>query len=486
MCFIVLTIKRKINIMSVCLPLSAADKYIKKGENNMGRLFGTDGIRGIANESLTCETAMQVGRAVGSVLVQRDARSYPLVLVGADTRVSSDMLANAVIAGLCSVGADVINLGVIPTPAVAYLVGKYKARAGFVISASHNPYEFNGLKVFDENGQKLPDELEERIEEIAIDNTPKPNIVKGDRVGHVKFAANAVKDYVDHLKSTVAFSLDGMKIAVDCANGASYKTAKKLFTELGAECVMLNDSPNGVNINDRCGSTCLDTLQEYMKTHKLDAGVAFDGDADRCLCVDDNGEIVDGDMIMAIEALDMRERGKLANDAVVCTIMSNFGFLKFCKDNDIKAVMTKVGDRYVLETMLIDEHSLGGEQSGHIIFRDFATTGDGELTAIQLLSLMRRTKKKLSELAKVMKRFPQFIVNVPSSAEAKLAFYTDNVIKDTIESVKEELGSNARIVVRPSGTEPYIRVMAEGENDEVIQAAVHRVESVIRERLGQI
>lgn len=452
----------------------------------MGRLFGTDGVRGIANEFLTCERAMQIGRAAAMVLTGVRRRRAPVVLIGMDTRLSSNMLACAIAAGLCSVGADVIDVGVVPTPAVAYLVGKYKADAGIMISASHNPAQFNGIKIFNEDGYKLADELEERIESIVLDNQPAPILAMGEDIGQVTRCETAVKDYVEKLRSTVLYSLDGLKIAVDCANGSASVTAQKLFEELGAECHILFNKPDGTNINKDCGSTHMDYLRQYVVEHKLDAGVAFDGDADRCLCVDDCGNIIDGDMIMAVTALDMRARGKLINNTVVGTILTNLGFVRFCEEHGIRFVATKVGDRYVLEEMLLEDYYLGGEQSGHIIFREFSTTGDGQLTAIQLLSHLRRSGKKLSELARAMTRYPQVSVNVSASAEAKLAFYTDPDIKDALEQTKARLGKSGRLVVRPSGTEPLIRVMVEGEDKAEIEAVANSIADLIRQKLGDL
>ncbi len=448
----------------------------------MGRLFGTDGVRGIANTELTCERAMQIGRAAAEVL-SSGRRYLPTVLVGMDTRISSEMLASALISGLCSVGADVIDLGVVPTPAVAYLVGKYKAHAGVMISASHNPYQFNGIKIFNEDGYKLEDELEERIESIVLDGTPQPKMARPENIGRVSRAQNAVKDYIDHLRSTALYSLDGMNIALDCANGSASRTAKLLFEGLGANCHILSAEPNGTNINDNCGSTHLENLRKYVTEHQLDAGIAFDGDADRCLCIDDKGCDVDGDMIMAIAALDMKARGKLNKNAVVGTIMTNFGFTKFCSDNDIRFVATKVGDRYVLEEMLLEDYYLGGEQSGHIIFRDFSTTGDGQLTAVQLLSQLKRTGEKLSDAAKVMTRYPQFIVNISCTSEEKLAFYTDYEVKAILEEAKKEIGEGGRLIARPSGTEPLIRVMAEGDNSDFIKNICNLTAEKIKKQL---
>ena len=390
----------------------------------MGRLFGTDGVRGVANSELTCEMAMNIGRAAAMVLTDDDRR-HPRILIGKDTRKSSDMLEAAITAGLCSVGANVIQLGVVPTPAVAFLVGKYKADAGIVLTASHNPCEFNGIKIFSGDGYKLPDALEEQIEAIVLDHVDTPPTPVGGDLGTVTTAPNVVRDYVDHVKCTVPFSLDGLRIAIDCANGASSRTAETLFTELGAECHMLANEPNGVNVNDNCGSTHMEGLMAYVKEHGLDAGVAFDGDADRCLAVDENGNLVDGDFVMAICAADMKSRGKLAKSTVVGTIMTNMGFNRFCDENDMKFSSTKVGDRYVLEEMLLEGYNFGGEQSGHVIFLDFATTGDGQMTAAQLLSIMRRRQAKLSSLATIMQRYPQVMVNVTTSPEGKLRFYTD-------------------------------------------------------------
>ena len=449
----------------------------------MGRLFGTDGVRGVANSELTCEMAMSIGRAAAMVLTDDDRR-HPRVLIGKDTRKSSDMLEAAITAGLCSVGANVIQLGVVPPPAVAFLVGKYKADAGIVLTASHNPCEFNGIKIFSGDGYKLPDALEEQIEAIVLDHVDTPPVPVGGDLGTVSTAPNVVRDYVDHVKSTVPFSLDGLRIAIDCANGASCRTAETLFTELGAECHMLANEPNGVNVNDKCGSTHMEALMEYVKTHDVDAGIAFDGDADRCLAVDENGNFVDGDFIMAICAADMKSRGKLAKSTVVGTIMTNMGFNRFCGENDMKFAATKVGDRYVLEEMLLEGYNFGGEQSGHVIFLDFATTGDGQMTAAQLLSIMRRREAKLSSLATIMQRYPQVMVNVKTSPEGKLRFYTDTEVKESIERAKAALGGTGRIIVRPSGTEPLLRVMVEGENEEQISTLANQVADVLRDRLS--
>ena len=449
----------------------------------MGRLFGTDGIRGIANQDLTCELATQLGRAAAKVLTNK-SNHHPKVLIGKDTRLSSDMLKNAMAAGLCSIGASVVTLGVVPTPAVAYLVEKYKADAGVMISASHNSFEYNGIKIFSGDGYKLPDDLEERIEDIILGKSDISHEFPTEAgIGTVTRAENAVRDYIDHVKNTVHFSLNGLKIAIDTANGSASATAEALFTELGAEVVMLNDRPDGINVNQDCGSTHMEGLIEYVKTHEVDAGVAFDGDADRCLMVDEQGNFVDGDFIMAICAMDMKSRGKLAGNTVVGTIMTNLGFQRFCEENGMEFEATKVGDRYVLEEMLLDGYNFGGEQSGHVIFRDFATTGDGQLTACQLLSLMRRREAKLSSLATLMQRFPQTMLNIQVSPEGKLAFYTDHKVKAAIDKASETLGKDGRVIVRPSGTEPLLRVMVEGKDEELIQKLAEDVAQVIREEL---
>ena len=449
----------------------------------MGRLFGTDGARGVANSELTCELAMEIGRAAAMVLTDNQHRKAKII-IGKDTRLSSDMLEGALTAGLCSVGADVIILGVVPTPAVAFLVGKYKADAGIMISASHNPHEFNGIKIFSGDGYKLPDMLEEEIEAIVLDKVKTPKIAVGPNIGHVKYADNAVRDYVDHIKTTVPFSLDGLKIALDCSNGSASRTAKKLFTELGAECHMLFDNPNGININENCGSTHMMALMDYVKDHDLDAGIAFDGDADRCLAVDEKGNLVDGDFVMAICAADLKSRGKLAKNTVVGTIMTNMGFNRFCDENGLKFVSTKVGDRYVLENMLREGYNFGGEQSGHVIFLDFSTTGDGQLTAAQLLSIVKRRNAKLSSLATLMERYPQVMVNVKVSNEGKIAFYTDSKVKQAIEKAKEQVAGKGRVLVRLSGTEPLIRVMVEGEDYNQIERLANEVADVVRRRLS--
>lgn len=432
---------------------------------------------------MTCELATQLGRAAAKVLTNKSNRN-PKVIIGKDTRISSDMLENALAAGLCSIGARVELLGVVPTPAVAYLVEKYKADAGIMISASHNSFEYNGIKIFSGSGYKLPDDLEEEIEDIILGKEKIEHLMAvNEGIGTVSRAENAVRDYIDHVKSTVHFSLDGLEFAVDCANGSASVTAETLFTELGAKVHVLHAEPDGVNINDGCGSTHIEALTAYVKEHHLPAGMAFDGDADRCLAVDENGELIDGDFMMAICAMDMKSRGKLAHNSVVGTIMTNLGFVKFCEQNDIHFEATKVGDRYVLEEMLLDGYNFGGEQSGHVIFHDFATTGDGQLTAAQLLSIVKRREAKLSSLASLMRRYPQTMVNIRVSPEGKLAFYTDQKVKAAIARATEELAGNGRVIVRPSGTEPLLRVMVEGIDEAQIEKLAQEIKKVIEEQL---
>ncbi len=449
----------------------------------MGRLFGTDGARGIANTELTCELSMNIGKAAAMVLISDEVK-HPTVLIGKDTRISGDMLEGALIAGLCSVGANVVLLGVVPTPAVAYLVKKYNADAGIMISASHNPFEFNGIKIFNKDGYKLSDKLEEKIEEIVLDGKIPYFVPKHCDLGKVTVAKSAADDYISYVVSTVDFDLTGMKVALDCSNGSSSRTAKKLFESLGAQCHMLFDNPDGVNINKDCGSTHIEGLMKYVRDNNLDAGLAFDGDADRCLAVDDKGELVDGDYIIAILAADLKSRGKIKKDAVVGTVMTNMGFNKFCEINKMNFVSTKVGDRYVLESMLKNGYNIGGEQSGHVIFLDFATTGDGQLTGAHLLSLLNRRQAKLSSIATLMERYPQILINVKIANDGKSRFSTDIEIKNSINRISDILSGRGRILVRASGTEPLVRVMLEGEDIEEITKLANEMAEVVRERLS--
>ena len=449
----------------------------------MGRLFGTDGVRGIANTELSCELSMQIGRATAMVLSKNLKGKRPKVLIGMDTRASSQMLESAITAGLCSVGADVLQLGVVPTPAVAFLVRKYNYDAGVMISASHNPCEYNGIKIFQSTGFKLPDALENEIEEIILDNATEIPTPIGGEVGRVEKSENAVADYIEHLISVTNMSFQGYKIALDCANGSSSVSAKEVFTRLGAEVVVINAEPDGVNINKDCGSTHIENLQKCVIENNCDLGFAFDGDADRMLAVDHTGEIVDGDKCIAVCAKHMKQLGKLKKDTAVVTVMSNMGFFKFCEQNGIKCEKTKVGDRYVLENMHENGYSIGGEQSGHIIFLQYATTGDGQLSAIQLLSVLKDTGKNLKDLADEMEVYPQVLINVRVSNFGKAQFPKDKEVQNAIMQVEEELGNNGRILVRLSGTEPLVRVMLEGKDLDKINELGESVAQVVRERL---
>lgn len=448
----------------------------------MGRLFGTDGARGVANTEITCELAMQIGRAAAMVLTENLAHR-PRVLIGMDTRASGEMLEAALTAGFCSVGADVCLLGVLPTPAVAYLVKAYGYDAGVMISASHNPCEYNGIKIFQSTGYKLPDALENEIEAIILDEAKVPPEPVGGEVGRVTRAETAAEDYIRHLLSTTDVRCDGMKIALDCANGSASVTARRVFEALGAECVVIHDKPDGVNINRDCGSTHLAALQKCVVENGCDAGFAFDGDADRMLAVNHLGEEVDGDRAIAVCAKAMKAEGRLQKDTAVVTVMSNMGFFKFCAQNGIACEKTKVGDRYVLENMLENGYSIGGEQSGHIIFLEYATTGDGQLSAIQLLKVLKKTGKTLKTLADEMRVYPQVLYNVRVSNFGRVRFAEDAEIQNAIRRTEAELGDAGRVLVRVSGTEPLVRVMLEGENEEQIRVLGETLAEVVRERL---
>ena len=447
----------------------------------MGKIFGTDGARGVANTELTCELAMKIGRAAAKVLT--NIENHPKIIIGKDTRISSDMLESALAAGVCSVGADVVSLGVVPTPAVAYLVSKYEADAGVMISASHNSFEFNGIKIFSSTGNKLPDDVEAKIEELILNDEGITDGFAFEKIGRVSICETAAEDYINHVIKSTDVTFEGMEIAFDCSNGSSSKTAQSVFEKLGVKCHMLFDKPDGININNGCGSTHIEKLREYVLENKLAAGFAFDGDADRCLAIDENGELVDGDMVLAICALDMKARGVLKGDTIVGTIMSNLGLVKFCEKNGFNFVATNVGDRYVLEEMIKNGYNIGGEQSGHVIFKDFASTGDGEVTAVSVLSVMKRTGKALSQLASQMEKYPQVMINVKVSADGKARFFTDEKVQEALENAEKALGNDGRLLVRPSGTEPLLRVMTEGKNYDEIKKIAQDVADVLKERL---
>lgn len=446
----------------------------------MSRMFGTDGVRGIANEELTPLLAMQLGQAGAYVLTKEKAHK-PTIMVGCDTRISGDMLANALMAGACSVGANCVYVGVIPTPAVAYLTQKYRVDAGVVISASHNPVEFNGIKFFDGNGYKLPDELEDEIESLINENMPGIKFPIGPGVGKVKYRTDAREEYINHSIKAVPVNLNGMKIVVDCAEGASYYTSVEALKELGGNVVAIHNNPDGTNINANCGSTHMEELQARVVYEKADVGLAFDGDADRLLAVDENGKIVDGDQIMAIVGSYMKNHGMLKKDTIVATIMSNLGFFLMGEKNGMKIEQTKVGDRYVLERMKEIGASLGGEQSGHIIFLDENTTGDGLLSALHLLQVMVETGKKLSELSEVMEVLPQALVNAKVANHKKEKYLEYPEVADAIRELEKRFAGEGRVLIRPSGTEPLVRVMIEGKNRQVIQQEAEKLANLIQD-----
>ena len=445
----------------------------------MARLCGTDGVRGVANEELTPLLAMQLGQA-GATVLTRENEHRPTIMVGCDTRISGDMLANALMAGICSVGANAVYVGVIPTPAVAYLTKKYKVEAGVVISASHNPVEFNGIKFFDGDGYKLPDSMEDEIEALIRNGMQGVEFPTGSRVGKIKYRADAREEYINHAVQTVPVELSGMKIVVDCAEGAAYYTSVEALRELGAAVVPIHNMPDGTNINANCGSTHMEELQARVVYEKADVGLAFDGDADRLLAVDENGEIVDGDQIMGIVGVHMRDQGKLKKDTIVATVMSNLGFFKMGEREHLNMEQTRVGDRYVLERMREIGASLGGEQSGHIIFLDENTTGDGLLSALHLLQVMVDTKKPLSELAKVMTVMPQALVNakVPNHKKDRYMEYPE--IANAIEELNRKFAGEGRVLIRPSGTEPKVRVMIEGKDQKMIEEEAKKLADLIQ------
>ena len=434
----------------------------------MGRFFGTDGIRGVANRDLTPETAFALGRAVAYVL----AGDYdePLITIGKDTRISGDMLEAALAAGICSGGVDVYLLGVVPTPAIAYLTRHLKAHAGAVISASHNPMEDNGIKFFNQFGYKLSDEVEDKIASFVLERSGEIPRPVGKQVGRIIHLDQGKNIYMSYLAKAFDGSLKGLKVVVDSANGAASDVMPPLLKKLGAKVISIADEPNGVNINEDCGSTHMENLRDNVIQHKADIGIAHDGDADRMLAVDELGRIVDGDQIMAIAAKNLKARGALKGNKLVGTVMSNLGLRKFCQAEGIEFVSTQVGDRYVLEEMIAGGAVLGGEQSGHVIYRKHNTTGDGPLSALMLLKAMQEEKKPLSELADQMIIYPQVLRNV--RVQDRDGAMGDESFRKAIAQAEERLGERGRILVRPSGTEPLVRIMAEGENLEEIEAIV--------------
>lgn len=444
----------------------------------MARLFGTDGVRGVAGTELTIDLATKLGQA-GAYVLTKEKSHQPTIIVGCDTRISGGMLANALMAGICSVGANAIYVGVAPTPAIAYLTRKHKVDAGVVISASHNPMEFNGIKFFNGDGYKLSDELEDEIEALIKDDMKEIDFPIGPGIGKIDYRFDIVDEYVEFEKKTVPVDLSGVKIVIDCAEGASSYTSVKALKDLGADLVAIHTEPDGTNINANCGSTHMAELQARVVSEKANVGIAFDGDADRMLAVDENGKVVDGDEIMAICGNYLKSKGKLAKDTIVVTVMTNLGFTIMGKNQNINIEKTKVGDRYVLENMLANGYNLGGEQSGHVIFLDDNTTGDGLLSALHLLQAMVDTGKPLSELASVMEVLPQALVNakVPNHKKESYMEYSD--IADAIAELEKKFDGEGRVLIRPSGTEPLVRVMIEGKEQAVIDEEAHKLAELI-------
>lgn len=444
----------------------------------MARMFGTDGVRGVAGSELTIQLATKLGQA-GAYVLTKEQSHQPTIIVGCDTRISGGMLANALMAGICSVGANAVYVGVMPTPAVAYLTRKHKVDAGVVISASHNPMEFNGIKFFNGEGYKLSDALEDEIEELINNDMEDVVFPTGSGVGKIDYRFDIREEYVEFMKKSVPIDLKGMKIVVDCAEGAAYYTSVKTLTDLGAEVVALHVSPDGTNINANCGSTHMEELRARVVYEKADVGLAFDGDADRMLAVDELGNLVDGDKLMAICANYMKERGTLKRNTIVATVMSNLGLFLMGEEKGIHIEKTKVGDRYVLENMRENGYNIGGEQSGHIIFLDENTTGDGLLSALHLLQVMVETGESLSDLATIMEVLPQALVNAKVPNHKKENFADYNEIAEAIEEVEKKFAGEGRVLIRPSGTEPLVRVMIEGKDQQLIEEEAKKLAELI-------
>ena len=454
----------------------------------MRKYFGTDGIRRIANTELTPELVYKVAKA-GAYVLAKHSEHAPTILIGRDTRLSGTLIESAMTAGFLSYGANVKLLGVLPTPGVAYLTKKLKADASVVISASHNTYEFNGIKYFSNKGMKIPDEIEEEIETVLDSGRLDELTAHPSKIGVSEYREDLADEYIYMLRKNFEENIeanlnDDFCVALDVANGATYKVAEKVFTKLGINFKIINNSPNGININENCGSTHLGSLKEYVLQNHMSLGIAYDGDGDRCLAIDENGNEIDGDILLAIFGNYLKEKGKLKNDTIVATIMSNMGLNKFAANNNLTLKQTKVGDRYVLEEMLKNDYNLGGEQSGHIIMLDYNPTGDGILTSLMLIQILLEKKVKVSELSKIMKKYPQAQVNVKVCNEKKPLYQEDSEILNEINVIKEKLGDNGRIVVRASGTEPLIRVMLEGENQSELEEMSNKLAKLIKVKLN--
>ncbi len=454
----------------------------------MRKYFGTDGIRRIANTELTPELVYKVAKA-GAYVLAKHSDHNPTILIGRDTRLSGTLIESAMVAGFLSYGANVKLLGVIPTPAVAYLTRKLNADASVVISASHNTYEFNGIKYFSNKGMKIPDSLEEEIEEVMDSSKIDELTAISNKIGVSEYREDLIDEYVYFFRKNFDDVIDKLNredfiVGIDTANGATYKVADKVFKTLGIKHIVINNNPNGININQNCGSTHLNSLKKFVKENKLSLGVAFDGDGDRCLAVDENGNEIDGDMIMAIISNYLRKKGKLEKDTIVATVMSNLGLHKYARDNGLELVQTNVGDRYVLEEMLKDGYNLGGEQSGHIIFLDYNPTGDGILTSLMLIQAILEENKKASELTKIIRLYPQVLVNAKVDSNKKYDYDKDLEINDAIEKLEKEFAGNGRVLIRASGTEPLVRVMIEGENQEYITKKAEEIAKLIEKKLN--
>ena len=454
----------------------------------MRKYFGTDGIRRIANTELSPSLVFRVAKAGASVLSEYTEKA-PTIFIGRDTRISGTLIESAMLAGFLSYGANVKTLGIIPTPAVAYLTKKYNADASVVISASHNTFEFNGIKYFSNKGMKIPDSLEEEIEEI-MDSDEKLSALTAvaEKIGIAENAENMIEDYIDFIvgifhESITKNKTEDFKVLIDTANGATYKVAEKIYKRLGINFDIINNEPNGININDKCGSTHLEMLKEKVVEGKYNLGIAYDGDGDRCLAVDENGEEIDGDIMLAIASNYLKAKGKLAKDTLVATVMSNLGLNKFSEKAGINFNQTKVGDRYVLEEMLENGYNLGGEQSGHIIYLDYNPTGDGILTSLMLIQILLETKQLPSEARKIVTIYPQVLINAKVSSDKKYDYEKDTEIKSAIEKLTSEFSGNGRVLIRPSGTEPLVRVMIEGEDQKIITQKARELADLIEKKL---
>ena len=454
----------------------------------MKKYFGTDGIRRIANTELTPELVYRVAKA-GAYALSKHTNKTPTILIGRDTRLSGTLIESAMTAGFLSYGANVKQLGVIPTPGVAYLTKRLKADASVVISASHNTYDFNGIKYFSNKGMKIPDEIEEEIEDIMDSGRLDELTAHSDKIGVAEDKQDLIEEYIFFFRKIFEENLENLDkenfvVGLDVANGATYKVAEQVFKKLGINYEIINNEPNGININDNCGSTHIEGLKELVMQKHLNLGIAYDGDGDRCLAVDENGHEIDGDMILAIFANYLKEKGKLKRDTVVATVMSNLGLKKFALNNNLNFEATKVGDRYVLEKMLKEGYNLGGEQSGHIILLDYNPTGDGILTSLMLIEIMLEKQAKLSELSKVIKKYPQVLINVKVNNDKKKNYETDEEIQKLVKELQEKFKDNGRVLVRASGTEPIIRVMLEGENQSDIEEKAQKLADLIKIKLN--